>query len=574
MTDTSTTPSTTGRPRRAARSRLIAAVAVLGVAAVLAGTGVHFARTYWREPPTVCEESAVAEKKVFTTTPTDGTADAPVDRPLRAELVPEGVTLDPATVGPGTVTLFRVSDRSAVPARVTVESGGRALALTPDEPLQPRTNYAWTIGEGVRDTAGQPVAPLQMAFCTAPAGPLQLPAFEQVPLPVTEGLGVTCVTIGPDGRLWGAVDDGRILRFDIDANGTLSNKQEYQSLVDANGGQPRLIGGIAFDPASTAERPVLWVTHTSFGFINMGDWQGAVARMSGPNLEKVEPVVVNLPRSARDHILHQPNFGPDGCLYFQSGSMNSYGEPDGYWGWRREHPLSAAVIRIDPKKLPAKLPLDVKTLDDGGRYDWRSPDAPVTVFAGGMRVAYDVCWHSSGRLFAAVNGSSQGGNAPAGPNAPLLWAIPNSEHDWLFRVEPGGYYGHPNPSQGKYVLNGGNPTTGPDFAEQPAYPVGTRPEKNWQPAVFDFGTHVSPNGMTEYRGDGPLDRALIVCRYNVGNDLLAIKIDEKGNVAGVIANVPGWGNLQNPLDVCQDPVRGNLYVSEYGKHAITLLRRK
>lgn len=559
------------RPSRAVFARLAGMMAVV---AIVAGVSYWFARPLWQERPTICEEPAVVEKRDFTITPTDGEAAAPAALPLRAELVPEGVTIDPATVSADTVTLFRVRDRSRVSIQAEVESGGRAVRITPHTPLEPQTNYAWSVGPGIRDSAGGAVASQQMAFSTAPASPLALPAFEQIPLPATEELGITCLTVGPDRRLWAAVDDGRLMRFDIADDGTLSNKQEMRSLVDAHGGQPRLIGGFAFDPASTADRPIVWVTHTSFGFIHMGDWQGAVSRLSGAMLETVEPVLVNLPRSARDHILHQPVFGPDGCLYFQSGSMTSYGQPDGYWGWRREHPLAAAVLRIDPKKLPAKLPLDVKTTDEAGPYDWRAADAPVTIFAGGMRVAFDLVWHRSGYLFAPVNGSSAGGNTPAGPGAPLLWAVPDSEHDSLFRVDAGGYFGHPNPSQGTYVLNGGNPTSGPDFAEQSAYPVGTQPEKNWRPAVYDFGTHVSPNGVFAYRGEGPLNGALVVCRYNVGNDLLAINIDDKGEVSGVIANVPGWGDLQNPLDACQDAKRGNVYVSEYGKHAITLLRQK
>ncbi|MDB5327344.1 MAG: hypothetical protein JWM57_2913, partial [Phycisphaerales bacterium] len=281
------------------------------------------------ERPTVCEESPVAERKVFTTSPTDATANAPIDQPIRADVVAEGLTLDPASVTAATVALIRVRDRKRIDAAVRVDDKGRAIILTPNSPLDSQTNYAFTVGQNVKDTTGQAVPECQIAFSTAATAPLNLPAFEKVALPDTAGLGVTCVTMGPDGRLWCAIDDGRIMRFDIAADGTVSNKQEYKSLVAAARG-PRLIGGLAFDPASTAEKPIVWVTHTSFGFINMGDWQGAVSRLSGPNLETVEPIVVNLPRSARDHIIHQPSFGPDGCLYFQSGSMSSFGSADGY----------------------------------------------------------------------------------------------------------------------------------------------------------------------------------------------------------------------------------------------------
>ena len=35
-----------------------------------------------------------------------------------------------------------------------------------------------------------------------------------------------------------------------------------------------------------------------------------------------------------------------------------------------------------------------------------------------------------------------------------------TQHDFLFRVVDGGYYGHPNPQRCEWVLNGGNPTAG------------------------------------------------------------------------------------------------------------------
>lgn len=556
-------------------SKLVLAAAVGVVAVGLGGWSFRhqIASRLHGEAPTVCEESPVAEVKIFSVAPGDASAVAPLDQPVRAEIVAEGLQLDPATVSAATVALFRVRDRKVVEASVSIEEDGRAIVLKPAKPLEAQTNYQFVITNGIKDRNGQAVAPVQTAFSTVPSSPLNLPTFEKVALKETAGLGITCVTTGPDGRLWCTVDDGRILRFDIADDGTLSNRVEIKSL-SASLGKPRLIGGIAFDPASTADNPIVWVTHTSFGFINMADWQGAVSRLSGPNLEKVEPIVVNLPRSARDHIIHQPVFGPDGCLYFHSGSMSSFGDPDGYWGWRAEHPFSAAVVKLDPRKLPAKLPIDAKTTADGGSYNWESADAPLTVFASGVRVAFDICWTKSGQLFAAVNGSSAGGNTPAGPNSPKLWAVPQPEHDWLFHIEQGKYYGHPNPSQNGYVLNGGNPTAGPDFAEVPGYPVGTQPEANWSPAVFDFGDHVSANGTFQYQGDGPLDGCLVVCRYNVGSDLIAIKLDEKGQVTSVISGVPGWGEFDSPLDACQDTKRGNVYVSEYGKHELTLLRKK
>jgi hypothetical protein len=157
----------------------------------------------------------------------------------------------------------------------------------------------------------------------------------------------------------------------------------------------------------------------------------------------------------------------------------------------------------------------------------------------------------------------------------VLNNIPLSEHDWLFKVRPNRYYGHPYPRRGHYVLNGGNPTAGRDVAEVIQYPVGTKPDAAWDRALYDFGDHVSPNGIIEYRSSafgGRLRLKLLVCRYNLGSDILCLGLDEQGNVNSAQAGIPGFTGMTNPLDLAEDPRTGSLYVAEYGRRCITLLR--
>jgi hypothetical protein len=144
-------------------------------------------------------------------------------------------------------------------------------------------------------------------------------------------------------------------------------------------------------------------------------------------------------------------------------------------------------------------------------------------------------------------------------------------------VLPGRYFGHPNRALGHYVLNGGNPTAAADPFEVPQYPVGTKPDPNWEPPAYDFGNHVSANGVIEYHNRGAFGGKfagwLIVCRYNVGADLLALETDRAtGAIRSAAVGIPGFGNLVNPLDVTEDVRTGNLYVSEYGAQRLTLLR--
>ncbi|HXE55029.1 MAG TPA: hypothetical protein VN541_18550, partial [Tepidisphaeraceae bacterium] len=298
--------------------------------------------------------------------------------------------------------------------------------------------------------------------------------FEKVMLPTATGAGFTCVRTGPGHKLYASSDDGRIYRFAINADGTLGTPQIITSLQALEGGK-RLVTGFCFDPSATADNPIVWIDHSYFAFHHAVDFSGRIARMSGPDLQHVENVVINLPRSAKDHTTNQPSFGPDGALYIPQGSCSAYGAPDTEWENRSEHLLSATVLRLDISKLTPGETLDAKTIDAGGSYDPHAPGAPLTIYAEGLRNPYSLVWASNGHLYVPVNGSSSGGNTPAGPRVPALFNLPETENDWLFCVTPGKYYGHPNPIQGHFVLNGGNPGNRHDTSIIPEYPVGTQP---------------------------------------------------------------------------------------------------
>jgi hypothetical protein len=417
--------------------------------------------------------------------------------------------------------------------------------------------------------------------------------FEKIALPNTTGRH-SSLTIGPDGKLYASTIDGRIKRFTVHADGTLGDPQVIYTLQDSPGKRtPRLTIGLTFDPAATADSLVAWVTHSTFMFIDGPDWDGRLSRLSGPDLETVQDVLVHLPRSAKDHLTNSIAFGPDGALYFTQGSNTAMGEADEKWGNREEHLLSGAVLRLDLAKLALHtLPLDVKT-DEGGTYDPYAECAPLTIYASGIRNAYDLVWHSNGQLYVPVNGSNAGGSTPAsvpgtrrmdgslyeGPRVPALTYILQDQPDFLFRIEKGGYYGHPNPRRGEYVMNGGNPTSGNDPAQLEDYPAGTLPDANWRGFSFKFPLHASPNGIIEYKGnafDGELKGKILVVRYVNNKDILVL--EPGGDRQDIIAksegkSIPGFWDFAVPIDLTEDIRTGNIYVSEFaGDGQITLLR--
>lgn len=558
-----------------------------------------------------------ARPTVTETRPAAFASNVPLDAFVAAdiELPNDGRVVDAKTLPPfraGTVRLLRTGTEQEIPANVNTTGGGDAIVLTPAQPLEPNTQYTFEVTPGVLDTAGSPFVYFKASFTTAAATkPQDFPAaFTKVALPTAGGQLFTCVTVGPDARLYASAADGRIFRFDINAaDGTLSAPTTLGA-VPANNGGPRLVTGICFDPAATAAAPVLWVSHGQLSGLEKDatkgadDWTGKISRLSGADLSTYHDVVVHLPRGVLDHLNNQPAFGPDGALYFAQASNTAMGAPDHKWGWRPERLLAAAILRLDVSQLPPGAPpLDARTEYDPARpgapapatppvYDPYVPGAPLTIYATGIRNGFDLLWHRNGRFYAPINGSAAGGNAPgsddprgakarrpdtdrpyAGPSIPALRNVPHTEDDTLLVVEPGAYYGHPNPLRGEFVLNGGNPTAAADSGEIPAYPVGTAPDPNFRLDPYSFGKNLAPCGIVEYRGAGALAGKILVTRYSGGDDVIVLSPDgPDGAITESLTGIEGLTGFKDPLDLAEDPRNGNLYVVEFAARQITLVR--
>ncbi|MCJ8164146.1 InlB B-repeat-containing protein [Pontibacter sp. E15-1] len=526
---------------------------------------------------------------------------------------PSGKSLDGNTVNPTTVKLYRIEGTQRTELSGTaVNSTAAGDAITLSAALALNTTYEFSITDQVKDGNGYKMVPFTSRFTTVSSiddTPTDLTgvAFqEQILIDNTFGSdGFTSLVIGPDRRLYAATSGGKIERWRILEDGTLS---EHET-ISPFGASRRLLIGFRFDPAATATNLIAWISHSSPEFVSAPEWSGQVSRidLSSPTAPVVEDYIVNLPRSLKDHATNGIDFGPDGALYFVQGGNTAMGAPDAAWGYRPERLLSGAVLRLDIALAQQQvLPIDAKT-EEGGTYNPYAPGAPLTIYASGIRNAYDLVWHSNGQLYVPANGSAAGGNAPAltsgdtwsngevytGPNVPAMNDIRDTQSDYLFRVLKDGYYGHPNVLRHEYILNGGNPTAEVDPGEitwmqngnQFGYPVGTQPEPNYRGWAYDFGLNKSPNGVIEYKSDafsGKLKGKLLVCRFSGGDDIMVL---EPGtSVLDIIrategAAVPGLRRpFANPLDVIEDTQTGNLYISEYfdgngdGQPRITLLR--
>lgn len=488
-----------------------------------------------------------------------------------------GQGVDAATLNLNTVQLYQTFNKEVVEGNFNTSGGNDTIVFQPTGLLKPNTNYTFRVTEGVRDQSGATFQPFSTTFTTGTEFTGITKGVNFIQQQVYKGAPISSLAISPDGsKLYGAGLDGSLHRWTINSSGRLSGEQIFKNPQLAG----RAIIGITFDPSNPR---ALWISHNNpLEPEPAKDFTGKISKLTlnaGTSFSPtIQDYVVGLPRSAKDHLTQSIAFGPDGKLYVSQGSNSAMGAPDDAWFNRAENLLGGAILQIDPRRTPPKGGFNVQTEDRGAaNYNPFAANAPVKIFATGIRNAYDLVWHSNKNLYVPTNGSAAGGNTPEDPTQAGNQALTNvaTQNDYLFKVGPngGGYYGHPNPLRGEYILNGGNPDANPNPAEvikptvnspYSGYAVGTQPDPDYQGFAYDFGRNRSPNGAIEYKNTrkfgGALQNKLLVAEFSGGDDILALTPGAGGNINSGATKV--FSNLTDPLDLIENTRNGNLYVAE------------
>jgi hypothetical protein len=364
----------------------------------------------------------------------------------------------------------------------------------------------------------------------------------------------------------GRTGAAELTRYLLDPAGRpTGEKQTVYRWADDSAAQPI---GLAFEPSTDARRPVVWIALglSLQGHSGWSDpWAGRVYRMELPGHGsdgdvKLEAKIVNLPHAF--HTVNNLRFGPDRMLYLCCGSTTTSGwEPH-----TTEQLLSGAILQIDVSSIDGTL--DVKT-SDGGNYNPFAPAAPVRLFASGIRQAYDGAWHPNGRLYACTNQNDVNGQTGAAGGVPSVQNVKPPE--FLAIIERGKTYGFPNAARGEFVLMGGNPTEHDDgWTEVNEYPAGVQPPPTFDPSLLHRIDDIqggSANGILCYQASGALRDRLICCFYNA-NMIYTFTVGSDGHVTGrdPLRNEQGEPlPIAYPLDLCEHPTSGHLYVAAYGK---------
>ena len=357
-------------------------------------------------------------------------------------------------------------------------------------------------------------------------GPVPINFDIAITVPVN---AATSATVGPDGLLYVARNDGKItaLEFNEDYS-ILLNETTYDGVSSLTNENALGITTNPYDPATPVRLYIGHGEHYLNGggsFVGPSAYTGQVSILEGPNFDTPIPLVTRLPTSNHDHAINGLQFDHNGDLLIAVGSNTNAGVKHPLSGDLPESPLSAAVVKAETSKgmsfngainyvdsvggAPNNNQVFGESVDVAAGVD-------VHVQAPGLRNAFGLVYTTKKRLYCTDNGPNNAfGAASTGPASETAGP---TDSDELNLVEFGNYYGSANRSRGRY-----------DQRQYIYYGGAAGPSSI--PSVFKqqiIGLTSSTDGIDEYRANtfqGQMRGWLLVQQFQSGLSRVLLRQD-------------------------------------------------
>lgn len=337
-------------------------------------------------------------------------------------------------------------------------------------------------------------------------------------------------------------------------------------------------------------------------FVAAGDVRGDGKILRVRPDGEIATLVAGLP-SRGDHHTNGPVVGPDGMIYFSQGTATNsgvVGEDNARFGWLKRFPefhdvpgADLVLAGVNFETADPRAPGENRKVTTGAFVPFGTPTQPGQTIKGrvrasgavlrvardggepelvawGFRNPFGLAFAPDGRLYVTDNGFDDRGSRP-------VWGAP----DFLFRVEPGAWYGWPD-------FVGGEPITADRFRPpgQPArqFLLARHPSRPPAPLArfavhssadgFDFSRaaafgHVGEAFVALFGDEAPATGKTLhsvgcrVVRVDLHSGVIEDFAVNRGPAAGPASKI-GGGGLERPLAARFSPDGRALYVVDFG----------
>lgn len=397
---------------------------------------------------------------------------------------------------------------------------------------------------------------LEAQETSTPAGDIvtQLPEGYQVEK-VVDGLNSpTSLTWDDDGTMYVAEAGGQLLPEESQPMRILRvDNGEATELVNLSGkGVMTAVVGLTWHDGA------FYITHR-----DADDLTGAVSRVT-PEGEVTE-ILTGIIDSQSEHQINDIVVGPDGRMYVAVGAAGNSGVVDNSiapWVMKSKdlhpHPCQNIVLTGRNFKFPNQMAKDplTETVTTGAyvpygtetspgqeiegvtkcggsilAFNPDNPEETLSIYASGFRNVIGLAWNEeSGDLYAAQNGYDIRGARPV-----------KDEHDPVYRVREGAWYGVPDFSAALEPLND------PKFQAPPELNAEVVIEGEPQGRTLGFLIDHEASGLE------PPDKELVLSLHPVNSSpsMIAVAPQDWGGLGGHVF-VAEWGDLAPPTN----PLKG------------------